>query len=121
MNVALEKGLVREYGRALRGKRIEDTRRGRVFHRVNVVGGLFDGKVIAPLCYEHSIYGVFFEGWFETVFLPCVPRGVAVILDRASFYRKKRLAAIVERAGCLCCFYRLIRRILTVLRIGGLI
>ena len=56
---------MREYGYALKGKRLEDTKRGRKFHRLNVMGGLFNGKVVAPLCYEHSTYGVFFEWWFE--------------------------------------------------------
>ena len=53
----------------------------------------------AVLCYEHSTKGLFFEDWFETMFLPCVPKGVVVILDNASFHRKKKLATIVERAG----------------------
>ena len=43
--------------------------------------GLFCGLVVAALCYEHSTCGVFFEGWFENQFLPCVPFGVTVILD----------------------------------------
>ena len=76
---------MREYGYALKGKCLEDTKRGRKFHRLNVIGGLFNGKVVAPLCYEHSTYGVFFEWWFETQFLPWIPRGAVVFLDNAWF------------------------------------
>jgi hypothetical protein len=50
----INKVLIREYGRAPRDKRLEDTKRGRKFRRTNVVGGLYDDKVVAPLCYEHS-------------------------------------------------------------------
>jgi len=78
---------------------VEDTRRGRKFHRLNVIGGLFGGLVVALFCYEHSTKGVFFEDWFENTFLPCVPVGVTVILDNASFHRKKKLSLIAERAG----------------------
>jgi len=78
---------------------VEDVKRGRKFHRLNVIGGLFCGLVVALFCYEHSTCGVFFEDWFETMFLPCVPRGVTVILDNASFHRKKKLSLIAERAG----------------------
>jgi len=47
---------------------------------------------------------VFFEGWFETQFLPCVPVGVTVILGNASFHRKKKLAVIAERVGVVLLF-----------------
>jgi transposase len=95
----VENDLIREYGRAPRDKRLEDVRRGRKFRRTNVVGGLFDGKVVAPLCYEHSTNGIFFEDWFEKQFVPCVPKGVTVILDNASFHRKKKLALIASCVG----------------------
>ncbi|MCL2288055.1 MAG: transposase [Candidatus Bathyarchaeota archaeon] len=91
--------MIREYDRASRCRRVEDVKRGRKFHRLNVIGGLFCGLVVALFCYEHSTCGVFFEDWFENTFLPCVPRGVTIILDNASFHRKKKLSAIVERAG----------------------
>ena len=60
--------------------------------------------MVAPLCYEHSTNGVFFEDWFEKQFVPCVPIGVTVILDNASFHRKKKLAVIAERVGVFLLF-----------------
>jgi hypothetical protein len=68
-----KKDLIREYGRVSRCKRVEDVKRGRKFHRLNVIGGLLGGLVVAALCYEHSTCGAFFEDWFEKQFLPCVP------------------------------------------------
>jgi len=82
----------------LRCRRVEDTKCGRRFHRLNVIGGLFCGFVVVLFCCEHSMCGVFFEGWFGNQFLSCVPVGVIIILDMASFHRKKKLA-VVEWVG----------------------
>jgi hypothetical protein len=81
----VKRDLICEYGRAPRCKRVEDVKRGRKFRRLNVIGGLFCGLVVALFCYEHSTCGVFFEDWFENMFLPCVPQGVVVILDNVWF------------------------------------
>ncbi|MCL2291455.1 MAG: transposase [Candidatus Bathyarchaeota archaeon] len=54
---------MREYGYAPKGKQVEDVKCGKKFHKTNVIGGLFNGKVLAPHCYEHSTTGVFFEWW----------------------------------------------------------
>ena len=55
------------------------------------------------------------------MFLSCVSVGVTIILDNASFYRKKKLSLIVERLVLVCCFCLRICLILTVLSVGGLI
>jgi hypothetical protein len=40
---------------------VEDTKRGRKFHRLNVIGGLLGGLVVALFCYGHSTNGLFFD------------------------------------------------------------
>jgi hypothetical protein len=61
--------LQREHGRALRGVKVEDTKRGHAFHRVNVVAAVIHGKKetkkIAGECYSGSMTGERFERWFE--------------------------------------------------------
>jgi hypothetical protein len=57
-----------EYGRVPRCKCVEGVKRGRKFHRLNVIGGLLGGLVVAVLCYEYSINGVFFEVGLKTRF-----------------------------------------------------
>ena len=56
----INKALVREYGYAPKGERVEGIRCGRRFHRLNVVGGSFGGKMVAAHCYEHSATGCVF-------------------------------------------------------------
>ena len=69
-----------------------------------MVGGLFNGKVLAPHCYEHSTTGAFFEWWFGTQFLPLVPKGIVVFLDNARFHRRKHLSVIAAAVGIFLVF-----------------
>jgi hypothetical protein len=61
--------LKREYGRARRGAKAEDSKRGKKFHRVNVVAGqIRDGsgeRRLAPLRCQGTMKGSRFEEWFE--------------------------------------------------------
>ena len=47
--------------------------------------------------------GDFFEGWFEELLLPSLPKDTVIVMDNASFHRKDRLLAIAEAKS-----YRLI-------------
>ena len=96
--------LVREYGRAVRGIKVEDVKRGRKFQRTNVVAAQFktqDGnnRVVAPLCYTGNTTGEFFEAWFKTKLVKSVPKGVTVIMDNATVHRKKKLGNLARRHG----------------------
>jgi transposase len=55
-------------------------------------------KKIAPECYSGSMNGERFEKWFERKLLNNVPDGSTVIMDRASFHRKKQLEEICAKA-----------------------
>jgi transposase len=92
----VEKDYVREYGRAPMGKRVEDVKRGRKFGRLNVVAALRGGEVLSPRCFSHSMTGDFFEDWFKSELLPAVKRGQTIIMDNASFHRKKQLRKIMR-------------------------
>jgi transposase len=86
----------------VRGEKVEDTKRGRKFHRVNVVAAVTHGKSgtkkIAPECYHGSMTGEHFEAWFESSLLKNVKPGCAIIMDRASFHRKEQLKEICGKA-----------------------
>jgi hypothetical protein len=79
--------------RALRGEKAEDPKRGRKFLRVNVAAAVTHGKTrtkkIASECYNGSMTGERFELWFESSLLKNVTLNCAIIMDRASFHRKK--------------------------------
>lgn len=91
----LEKDYVREYGRAKRGARLEDSKRGREIQRLNVVAAVCGNVVLSPKCYTHATTGDFFEKWYENELLPQVKRGQTIVMDNASFHRKKALRKIM--------------------------
>jgi hypothetical protein len=60
----INKPLVREYGRAIHGVLVEDTKRGKKFQRTNIVAVRINGNIAAPLCYTENTTGaVFVEGF----------------------------------------------------------
>jgi hypothetical protein len=85
----------------LRGVKVEDTKRGRKFHRVNVVAAVIhsknETKKIAPECYNGSVTGERFEIWFEANLLKNVETGSTIIMYRASFHKKKQLESCARK------------------------
>jgi hypothetical protein len=98
----IHKSLAREYGRAARGVKVEDARRGRKFHRTNAVAAQLkdsSGKtaVVAPPCYTGTMTGVRFEQRFKTRLVKSIAKGSTIILDNASFRRKTKLKHLARR------------------------
>ncbi len=89
----------RTHGRALRGVKVEDTKRGRKHARTNVISGYCDGELLSPKTYTETTDSALFEDWFEFDLLSVVPCGHTVIMDNASFHRKKVLRIIADRYG----------------------
>jgi transposase len=94
----------REYGRALRGQKVEDTKRGRKFARTNIISGLFGDKHVATQIYTHSTTADFFNEWFEWDLIAEIPEFSVVIMDNASFHRKKGLYEIASRYNIILLF-----------------
>ena len=47
--------IYREYGRALRGKKVYDKISGKKYHRINIVARKCGDKIISPLVYEKAM------------------------------------------------------------------
>jgi transposase len=58
------------------------------------------GQVLAPLTFEGYCDAALIEAWFAQQLLPVLRAGQVVILDNASFHRKKELQRLVESVGC---------------------
>jgi transposase len=56
-----------------------------------VIGALCNKEYFAIECYKHTTDSEFFESWFEDCLLQEIPKGHTVIMDNASFHRKKTL------------------------------
>lgn len=100
----IDRCLFREYGRAVRGRKIIGTISGKKYKRINIVAGICCGQWIAPLQYDTSTDSVFFEFWFEQCLLKAMKRGQYIILDNATFHRKARLTELAAHKKCKVIF-----------------
>lgn len=91
--------LCREYARAPKGEKIHEMVMGRKFQRTSIVAGKMGHKIVAPLQYSGTMNGELFERWFSERLLPAVPDDAVIIMDNASFHRKKHLSEIAEKFG----------------------
>ena len=87
----------REYGWAPEGEKVHDKILGRKFERRSIVAGKIGNEIIAPLEYRGTMHGELFEKWFEDNLLPVISEDTVIIMDNASFHRKKRLYEIAKR------------------------
>ena len=88
------------YGWSLRGTRCWAERLGHRTQRVSMIAAWCAGVVLAPLTFEGYCESGLVEAWCEQFLLPVLRPGQVVILDNASFHRKKHLQTLVESVGC---------------------
>ena len=94
----------RDYARAPRGEAVYGAVSGRKFKRAGIVSAQCEGKIIAPLQYEGTMNGTLFVYWFEHILLAEVSAGAVIVMDNATFHRKKVLHHIAEKADCFLIF-----------------
>ena len=95
----IDKCLYREYGYAPRGKKVYDTISGKKFQRTNIIAAKFGNEIIAPMQYNSKMDSALFEMWFEKYLLSCLEEGTTIVMDNASFHRKKQLYQICSKYG----------------------
>ncbi|MDD3470822.1 MAG: IS630 family transposase [Thermoguttaceae bacterium] len=91
--------LVRERGRAPRGTKVDDVKRGQKFQRTNVVAAKIGRNMVVSQCYSKNRTSHLFVEWFRKTLLQCIPKDVTVMMDNASFHPKKRLRHLARRHG----------------------
>ena len=94
----------RDKARAIRGVKVHAEKPGKRTKKINVIAGLCDNKHLAMRCYEHATTAAFFEDWFEWELLGVVPKRSVIIMDNASFHRKKQLHEIAAKYGMFVLF-----------------
>lgn len=95
----VDKYLYREHCYAPKGQTVMERIPGRRFVRKSLVAGQRKEEILAPLMYEGTMDSELFEHWFEHMLLPATAPDDVIILDNASFHRKKRLNNICEKHG----------------------
>jgi len=100
----IDEHLTRVYAKSPAGVPVYGEVKGRKFERTNIIAGKCGGKILAPGEYKKSTDHRLFELWFRDALLKEISPGSFIILDNATFHRKKALAELAENAGCSVIF-----------------
>lgn len=96
--------LYREYGYAPKGQKVLDRISGRKYKRCGIVAAQRKGRILAPFQYKGTRNSSLFEFWFANQLLPTLEKGCVVVMDNASFHRKKPLFSLTQKAGIVLLF-----------------
>ena len=88
----------------MRGVKVYGKIQGKKYERLNIVAAKCGGMILARYEYKCSMNSRLFELWFVEVLLKCLPCGSVIVLDNASWHRKKVLKALAETVGCRVIF-----------------
>jgi transposase len=100
----VSKHMSREYGRAKRGKRLYLGTCGRRFKRLNCIGGMAGGAMLARMAYEWNTNAAWFNEWFEWFLCPLLKQGSVIVMDNAAFHNKSEIHRIAASYGCVVIF-----------------
>ncbi len=89
------------YGWAPRGKRCEAKKHGNrsARERMNLVAGLKQGNLLAPVIFNGYCDGNFFLAWLEEILMIELETGDTVIMDNAPFHPKEKIRTLLENNG----------------------
>lgn len=87
----------REYGYAPRGEKVTGKIAGRKLQRTNLVAANLNHQIIAPMQYTGHTDSILFEAWFEQQLFPALSSEHVIVMDNASFHRKKKLFPLAEK------------------------
>ena len=89
------------YGWAPKGQRCEAQKNGSrsTRERINLVAGLKQKALLAPVIFTGYCDGNFFMEWLEKALMPTLESGDVVILDNAPFHPKERIISMLEAEG----------------------
>lgn len=100
----VSKYLYRDHGRAPRGEKVMGEISGTRFVRESFISALYEGKFLAPMCFQGTCNTELFNVWLKQVLIPELKPEKVLILDNASFHRSEESRKIIESAGCKILF-----------------
>ena len=89
----------RPHGWALRGEKIYGDVSGNTRKNVNLIMAQRRKQLLAPMLFEGSCDHLVVNSWLEETLMPHLQKPSVVIMDNASFHKKKEIAAILEKYG----------------------
>jgi hypothetical protein len=101
----INQAVSRDYGYALRGKKVFGKVRGKRIRKLNIIAGLCGKELIEPLIYEGNMDTILFNTYLEKMLLPNLEVGKVIVMDNASYHKSKKTRALIEKKGCQLCIY----------------
>jgi transposase len=89
------------YGWAPLGKRCEAQKQGNraTRERINLVAGLKQDALLAPVIFSGYCDGNFFLEWIKVALIPELAKGDVVIPDNAPFHPAEKITELLQSAG----------------------
>lgn len=95
----IQNNMKNEYGWAPRGVTVVDDIKGKPTEKINLLAGLLDNQLLAPLTYEFNTDTTVFNTWLEECLIPVLPEHSIIVLDNATFHKSKDTLNIVTDNG----------------------
>ena len=89
----------RSYGYAAIGKKCSDKRNWHEKGRVNAIGAIVNFCLITVVLFVGSINSQIFLLWITQDLLPKLPANCVVVMDNASFHKKRDIQKIIKMNG----------------------
>jgi transposase len=78
--------------------------KGKATEKMNLMAGLLDHEIIAPLMYDINTHAGVFNAWLEQSLIPALPPHSIIVLDNAQFHKTVKTKEIVSKHGHLLLF-----------------
>jgi transposase len=88
-----------EYGWSPRGEIIFGERKSRPTEKLNLLGGLLNNEIIAPLAYQSYTDTEIFNTWLKKCLIPALPKNCIIVMDNARFHKSEETREIIEDNG----------------------
>lgn len=96
----MDKNCYKQRGWGKIGQKLIGKISGKHIKRTNIVAGLWNKQIVAPLIFQGSCNTELFMSWIEQQLVPSLKKGQAVVMDNASFHKSPKIREAIEQAGC---------------------
>ncbi len=100
----IEANMVRNRGWGKKERPLHDQKSGKHYERTNIIAGLVDKKIIAPMVFTGYCNTELFDAYVEQCLLKELTEGQTVIMDNATLHRSHKVKELIESAGCKLSF-----------------
>lgn len=89
----------RHYGYATKGTPCIDTYNWQQNKQTNAIGAIYQNQLFAVGLYDCSINSDIFHHWVEHILLSELPVASIIVMDNATFHKRKDTQELIEKAG----------------------